>query len=144
MMNPLDALSALTHVQVPAATGGINFQPTGPTTPGAPISEAFQNLLQPAQSTQPATAVAPDAGLAPLGGGGSPATWGHMFQQMVLDVNSQQQTASAKVADVLKGGPTPVHDAMVSTEEASLSFEMLAEMRNKIVDAYQQVMQMQV
>jgi len=65
-------------------------------------------------------------------------------QQMVLDVNSQQQTASAKVADVLKGGPTPVHDAMVSTEEASLSFEMLAEMRNKIVDAYQQIMQMQV
>ena len=44
----------------------------------------------------------------------------------------------------LKGGPTPVHEAMVATEEASLSFDFLAEMRNKVVDAYQQVMQMQV
>jgi flagellar hook-basal body complex protein FliE len=37
-----------------------------------------------------------------------------------------------------------VHQAMISTEEASLSFEMLSEMRNKLVDAYQQIMQMQV
>jgi flagellar hook-basal body complex protein FliE len=136
MMNPLDALSALTHAQIP--TAGINFQQTGPTVPGAPIGEGFQNLLQPAQSAQ---ATAP---LASLGGADGPTTWGHMAQQMVLDVNSKQQTAAQMVSDVLKGGPTPVHEAMVATEEASLSFEFLAEMRNKVVDAYQQVMQMQV
>jgi flagellar hook-basal body complex protein FliE len=59
-------------------------------------------------------------------------------------VNAKQQTAAQKVTDVLQGGPTPVHDAMVATEEASLSFEFLGEMRNKMVEAYQQVMQMQV
>src|SRR5277367_6213752 len=111
-MNPLDALSALTHVQVPTTTGGINFQPTGPTVPGAPVSESFQNLLQPTQAT-------PDvAPLASLGGSGGPSTWGHMMQQMVLDVNSKQQTAAQKVSDVLQGGPTPVHQAMVASEEA--------------------------
>jgi len=79
-----------------------------------------------------------------VGSGDGPTTWGHMMQQMVLDVNSKQQTAAAQVSDVLQGGPTPVHQAMISSEEASLSFEFLSEMRNKLVDAYQQVMQMQV
>jgi flagellar hook-basal body complex protein FliE len=67
-----------------------------------------------------------------------------MVQQMVMDVNNQQQNAAAKVSDVLRGGPTPVHEAMVATEEASLGFTFLSEVRNKVVDAYQQVMQMQV
>jgi flagellar hook-basal body complex protein FliE len=67
-----------------------------------------------------------------------------MVQQMVMDVNSQQQDAAAKVNDVLRGGPTPVHQALIATEQAGLSFEFLTEVRNKITDAYQQVMQMQV
>jgi flagellar hook-basal body complex protein FliE len=33
---------------------------------------------------------------------------------------------------------------MIASEEASLSFGLLSEMRNKVVEAYQQVMQMQV
>lgn len=133
-MSPLDALSALTQVQAPVAATGAGALPTAP---GANISEGFQNLLQPIQGVEtPAVASADSAG--------SPGTWGHMVQQMVLDANSKQQTATQMVTDVLKGGPTPVHDAMVATEEASLSFAFVSEMRNKIVDAYQQVMQMQV
>lgn len=137
-MNPLDALSALTQAQLP--TTNIGFQPTGPLPTGAanPVSESFQNQLQPMEIPQIA-APAVSAGSA-----SGPSTWGHMVQQMVMDVNSKQQTAAQQVSDVLQGGPTPVHEAMVSTEEASLSFEFLAEMRNKVVDAYQQVMQMQV
>ena len=137
-MNPLDALSALTQLQAPAAT--VNALPTSALPAGTtgPISESFHNLLQPLPATQ---ATAP---IAPSGSAAGPGTWGHMMQQMVLDVNAKQQTAAQKVSDVLQGGPTPVHEAMVATEEASLSFEFLAEMRNKVVDAYQQVMQMQV
>ena len=67
-----------------------------------------------------------------------------MVQQMVMDVNNKQASASSMVNDVLKGGPTPVHQAMIATEEASLSFEFLAEVRNKVLDAYNSVMQMQV
>jgi flagellar hook-basal body complex protein FliE len=67
-----------------------------------------------------------------------------MVQQMVMDVNNKQADATSMVNDVLKGGPTPVHQAMIATEEASLSFEFLTEVRNKVLDAYNQVMQMQV
>jgi flagellar hook-basal body complex protein FliE len=155
VINPLDALSSLTQAQLPgmdgaaAATGAAG---AAPAAPGNAISEGFNNMLQSVQSAPISEAANPLASIGSVGslgsvgsaGGGSPATWGHMVQQMVLDVNNKQQTASALVNDVLKGGPTPIHQAMVATEEASLSFEFLAEMRNKVVDAYQQVMQMQV
>jgi flagellar hook-basal body complex protein FliE len=133
-MNPLDALSAITQAPIPGTSGVAGAAiPLGQT---APVSESFNSLLQPMQSAQ---ATAPT-----VSSGGSPSTWGHMVQQMVMDVNNQQAGANAMVTDVLKGGPTPVHQAMVATEEASLSFEFLAQMRNKVVDAYNQVMQMQV
>jgi flagellar hook-basal body complex protein FliE len=139
VINPLDALSTLTQAQ--GLTPGVGFQPTGPMPTGGtnPASESF-NLLQPPAAV--GQIVEPT--VAPVSGSASPSTWGHMVQQMVMDVNSKQQSATAMVTDVLKGGSTPVHEAMVATEEASLSFQFLAEMRNKVVDAYQQVMQMQV
>jgi len=140
-MNPLDALSALSSsAATMPGVGALPTAPTVPTLPGAPVSEGFQ--IQPV--TAGGAAAPTSAATMPVAGGDAPSTWGHMVQQMVMDVNSKQQTAAQKVADVLQGGPTPVHEAMVATEEASLSFEFVAEMRNKIVEAYQQVMQMQV
>jgi flagellar hook-basal body complex protein FliE len=134
-MNPLDALAGMTgnmgSVSMPVT-------PTTPTMPGAPVGEGFSQMLG---GVQPAGTMPT---VPSLSAGDSAATWGHMAQQMVLDVSHQQQTAAAKVNDVLRGGPTPVHEAMIATEEAGLSFEFLAQVRNKLVDAYQQVMQMQV
>ena len=159
-MNPLDAISALSNLQGQIPASGVNFQPTAAGMPniagfnlggsnvggaqgvgGAQtIGEGFSNFVPAQQLTVPQISVAPIG----ISGGASPSTWGHMVQQMVMDVNNQQQSAAQKVADVLQGGPTPVHDAMVASEEASLSFEFLGEARNKIVEAYNQVMQMQV
>jgi flagellar hook-basal body complex protein FliE len=137
-MNPLDALSAVTQVQAPALQGATSAFTPLPSGPANPVSETF-NLLHPIETTP--VAATPDIS---LGSAGGPSTWGHMVQQMVMDVNSKQVTAAQKVSDVLQGGPTPVHEAMIASEEASVSFEFLSEMRNKVVDAYQQVMQMQV
>jgi len=141
-MNPLDALSAMTKVSAPLsqmdgmpALSNLTNIPGIATGPVNAITENF-NLLQP-HEVQPIASPT-------VSSNGSPNTWGHMVQQMVMDVNSKQQSATAAVNDVLQGGPTPVHEAMVASEEASLSFEMLSQMRNKVVDAYQQIMQMQV
>jgi flagellar hook-basal body complex protein FliE len=134
-MSPLDALSALN-------LGAVQMPVTQLTPPvqAAPIGEGFQQML----GTSPLTVTQPTTSGIAASSGDAPSTWGHMVQQMVMDVNNQQQSAAAKVSDVLRGGPTPVHEAMVATEEASLSFTFLSEVRNKVVDAYQQVMQMQV
>jgi flagellar hook-basal body complex protein FliE len=139
-MNPLDALSSLGSAANIGNLGNVGLTaPTTPAMPGAPVSEGFASYL-PSVPATPATSALDAAS----SGGGSPTTWGHMVQQMVMDVNSQQQDAAAKVNDVLRGGPTPVHQALIATEQAGLSFEFLTEVRNKITDAYQQVMQMQV
>ena len=139
-MNPLDALSALTSATATMpGVGAMPTAPTMPTGPSAPISESFQPFLQSSQAPAPTSMPA-----AAASGGDSPSTWGHMVQQMVMDVNAKQADAAQKVSDVIAGGPTPVHEAMIASEEAGLSFEMMAEMRNKLVDAYQQIMQMQV
>ncbi len=137
-INPLDALSSLTQGQL-GNMGALNANPPAGAVPTgmAPVSESFGNLLG-SQATAPSTSSVAATGAA------SPTTWGHMVQQMVMDVNSQQSNANTMVNDVLKGGPTPVHQAMVATEEASLSFEFLTEVRNKVLDAYNQIMQMQV
>jgi len=147
MINPIDALSALGKIQMPTTAGQAINAPSMGNIPGmngtAPASD-FQNLIQPAQGAQPVSMNSiPDIAINGTSGAG-PTTWGHMAQQMVMAVNNQQATAAAKVNDVLAGGPTPVHEAMVASEEAGLSFEFLGQMRNKIVDAYNQVMQMQV
>jgi flagellar hook-basal body complex protein FliE len=140
-MDPLTALSALTSgsgsVQMPLTA-------TTPSMPGAPVGEAFQLPGVDQLGLLPTMGASPAAAVAPAASGGGPSTWGHMVQQMVMDVNSKQHTAAEQVSDVLRGGPTPIHQAMISSEEAGLSFEFLNEMRNKLVDAYQQVMQMQV
>jgi flagellar hook-basal body complex protein FliE len=142
-MNPLDALSALSSAG--------NFSMPGTTVNPVPsvdtgtIGEGM-NFLHSASAPFTVTPVSVDpvSASSVLPTSSAPVTWGHMVQQMVMDVNAQQQGAAQKVNDVLRGGPTPIHEAMIASEQASLSFEFLSEMRNKVVDAYQQVMQMQV
>jgi flagellar hook-basal body complex protein FliE len=73
-----------------------------------------------------------------------PTSWTQLVHKMVSDVNQAEQTAGAKVRDVLAGGPTPVHEALLATEEANTSFQVLAEMRNKAIDAYNEVKNMAV
>lgn len=147
-MSPIDALSALTSAQVPVSNLGLQPPAGMPGVGSSPISEGFNlNPTQaPGQIITPTVVDPLGQAAAPIsmGSAGGVSTWGHMMQQMVLDVNAKQASAAQKVSDVLQGGPTPVHEAMVASEEASLSFEFLGEMRNKIVDAYNQVMQMQV
>jgi flagellar hook-basal body complex protein FliE len=136
-MNPLEALSALGS----AGTGSMQLPltQTTATAPSAPIGE-FNNMMGDIHVPE---IQSPSIAMADMGSSG-PSTWGHMVQQMVKSVSDQQQTAQTMVSDVLRGGPTPVHQAMIATEEAGLSFAFLNEVRNKVVDAYQQVMQMQV
>lgn len=75
---------------------------------------------------------------------GQPSTWGHLVQSAVRDVAARQAAAGELVRDVLAGGATPPHQAIIALEEASVSFQMLAEMRNKLVESYQEIMRMQV
>jgi len=58
-------------------------------------------------------------------------------------VNQLQNTAQEKVGAMLKGSGMDVHSAMIAVEQADLSFQLMMQVRNKIVQAYQEVSRMQ-
>lgn len=58
-------------------------------------------------------------------------------------VGQLQSEADGKVAQLLSGNGQDVHSAMIAVEKASLAFSMMVQVRNKIVQAYQQVSSMQ-
>jgi flagellar hook-basal body complex protein FliE len=54
-------------------------------------------------------------------------------------VGELQSEADGKVAQLLTGNGQDVHSAMIAVEKAGLAFQMMVQVRNKIVQAYQQV-----
>jgi flagellar hook-basal body complex protein FliE len=54
-------------------------------------------------------------------------------------VGQLQSEADGKVTQLLNGNGQDVHSAMIAVEKANLSFQMMLQVRNKIVQAYQQV-----
>jgi flagellar hook-basal body complex protein FliE len=59
------------------------------------------------------------------------------------EMGSLQGAAESKVADVLEGSGGDVHSALIAVERADLSFQLMMQVRNKIVSAYQEISRMQ-
>lgn len=64
------------------------------------------------------------------------------LQGAMDQVEQLHQDAQGKVAGMLDGSGEDVHSAMIAVEKAGLAFEMMVQVRNKIVQAYQTVSQM--
>jgi flagellar hook-basal body complex protein FliE len=59
-------------------------------------------------------------------------------------VNDKQNAATDAISGLLSGKNVSLHQAMISSEEASVSFSMMVEVRNKLLDSYQELMRMQI
>jgi flagellar hook-basal body complex protein FliE len=64
----------------------------------------------------------------------------HAAQQQIKAADTKAQQA---VTGLLNGQGVEVHEAMIATQQADLTFELALQVRNKAVSAYQQMMQMQ-
>jgi flagellar hook-basal body complex protein FliE len=53
-----------------------------------------------------------------------------------------QGEADQKVSDLVNGRGEDVHNAMIAVEKADLSFQLVMQVRNKIIQAYQEISQM--
>jgi flagellar hook-basal body complex protein FliE len=67
-----------------------------------------------------------------------------MLGRMVGEVNGKQINAAEAVNNLQTGGDVPLHQAVIAMEEANVSFQLMVEVRNKLLDAYQEIMKMQV
>lgn len=66
------------------------------------------------------------------------------FADAVNQVETFQQNAQASASKFLSGEGEELHHVAITAQQAELSFQLFMQVRNKIVAAYNQVMQMQV
>ena len=81
------------------------------------------------------------AGVRPSHGSGSGFL--DVLHSAMGDMQHLQGQAESKVAGVLDGSSTDVHTAMIAVEKADLSFQLMMQVRNKIVSAYEEISRMQ-
>lgn len=75
---------------------------------------------------------------APTGG------FGQMLDGLVGSVEAKNSAASALTRKVLLGDSDQLHQSVIAMQEASVAFSMMVEVRNKLVESYQELMRMQV
>ena len=71
-------------------------------------------------------------------------TFGSVLKDAILDINKLQNDADKTIAKVQLEDASSIHEAMIALEKAGISFQVMMQVRNKILDAYQEVMRMQV
>ncbi len=67
-----------------------------------------------------------------------------MLKDAVGKVNTMQKTADTKMQQLATGQTDNIQDVMVATEQADIAMRLMVNIRNKVIDAYQEIMKMQV
>ncbi len=72
------------------------------------------------------------------------SSFGDILQSMVAGADAQQQNADQAMQQLHSGGEKNLHEAMLSMEKADISLRYMIQVRNKAIEAYQEIMRMQV
>jgi len=72
------------------------------------------------------------------------ADFGAIFRSAVHSVEQFQKNAENQVEQFLRGENQDLHTTILAAQRAELAFEMFQQVRNKVVQAYQEVMRMQL
>ncbi len=97
-------------------------------------------------------------GLIPVRGAGAPLAgmsinkakgtegsgFGDILKESVQSVNGQMQNAAALSEGLMAGEHSNIHETMIAMEKASISFHMLTKVQNKVIDAYKEIMRLQL
>ena len=105
---------------------------TGQTT------KEINRIDQPAQPTNQGTGI----------GIGSASDIGKSFSATLKDavnqVNQAQLDSNRKMEELATGKTQNIHETMIAAEKADIALRLMVQVRNKIIEAYQEVMKMQV
>ena len=72
------------------------------------------------------------------------SSFGKVLQQSIDQVNRLQLEADGKINDWVTGQQTDIHQTIIAVEKASVSFELLMQIRNKVISAYENLMRTQI
>jgi flagellar hook-basal body complex protein FliE len=74
----------------------------------------------------------------------SEGSFGSIIQKFVADTNAQQVQADQSVQRLASGQSDSIHETMLAMAKADLSLRLFVEVQSKVVEAYQEVMRMQM
>lgn len=96
--------------------------------------EAIQGVQSLLQGVDPASTA---AGAAPTG-----RSFKDVLADAIHDVDQAQHVADDKLARMASGEEINIHGTMIALQEADISVRLLMSVRSKVLDAYQQIMNM--
>jgi flagellar hook-basal body complex protein FliE len=71
-------------------------------------------------------------------------SFGDILKTTIAQTAEQQQQADQAIQQLHAGDEKNLHEAMIAMEKADISLRYMVQVRNKAIDAYQEVMRMQV
>jgi len=99
------------------------------------MSNPIAGIASAAQSAQTSSAAA--------AAGGDKNDFVRTLDGVMNQVDDASGDAQTKVREMLQGNGQDLHTAMIAVEKADLSFQLMMQVRNKIIQAYQTISQMQ-
>lgn len=101
--------------------------------------------------------VLPVSGIGPVGQGGLPAvpggfprgaqggeSFGALLGRALEELSALERQADHLTARLARGEPVELHEVVIATEKAQLALELAVQLRNRVVEAYQEIMRMPV
>jgi flagellar hook-basal body complex protein FliE len=105
--------------------------------------QAAMNAITAINASAPGLASVAQNSIATGNDNPEPTPFGNLLTDAVGQVNALESQARAAVDGLMTGSGVDVHQAMIATQKADMAFELVLSVRNKAVQAYQQVMGMQ-
>lgn len=105
--------------------------------------------MDPLQNLPPLSPLSPVSGTAKPGQGGvggaeGDLNFGDLLKQAMQEVNQVSAQAEGEARNLMTGESADMHTAMLAVQKADLSFQMMMAVRSKLIDAYREVMRMQM
>jgi len=103
-------------------------------TPTAPEAQVLREMAKQGMAT-------PDqAGVPSIGS----SSFGDVLNKSIDEVNRNQLEADRAVKELVAGRNKNIHETMLTLERADTSLKMMMQVRNKVLEAYKEIMKMQV
>ncbi len=77
-------------------------------------------------------------------GDGKDGTFVDMLKDSIQKVNTLHGEANNAIEGLVKGETKNIHETMIAIEKANVSFNMMIQVRNKLLSAYEEIMRMQI
>lgn len=74
----------------------------------------------------------------------SPESFSEMLSKSLMEVNTMQVEANKAIQKLASGQSKNIHETMLAVENAEIAFKTMNQIRMKVIDAYKEVMKMQM